>query len=95
MKIDTVACDLEFLVSKVCKEELGMVFPCLFVGTDNLYECSDDMDEEDKEYMKEQGKKTLQAAGITNGVIVRADDEFQDLSIDITILHRYITISSW
>lgn len=81
---------MDFFVTKILKGELGMVFPCLFIGNDNLYECSDDMEDDEKEYMAQQGKKSLEQAKIVNGTIIRAEDEFQDLSIDITIFHKFV-----
>ena len=79
---------MESFVKEFLQKELGMVFPCVYIGTDNIYECSDDMDEEDIEHMKAQGEKTLTGVGINDGITIRADDEFQDLSIDISIMHR-------
>ena len=65
-----------------------MAYPNLFLCSDNLYECSPDMDEEEIAQMKEQGAKSLAEAGLTDGTLVRAEDEFQDLAIDILLTHR-------
>ena len=86
--MDVEDCKLESFAKDFLQKEMGMVFPCLFIGTDNVYECSNDMDEEEIADMKEQGSKILKDAGIVHNTIIRADDEFQDLSIDITIIHR-------
>jgi hypothetical protein len=86
LQIDTEKQTVEFLVEEVLRKALGMVNPNLYLGATNIYESSDDLDDDEIEDMKKQAAKALRDVGIHN-TLVRAEDDAQELSIEISILH--------
>ena len=73
-------------------KELGMVHPSIYSGPNNIYECSEDMDEDEIEEMKEQEEKFLAQVGITHNALIRVDDDFQNIALEISIYHQFVFV---
>merc|ERR1712137_28540 len=88
VKIDTEQFTVGFLVDEVLRGALGMVNPNLYLGSTNVFESSDDLEEDEQAEMKEQAQKLLKDVGITHNTLVRADDDAQELSIELSVCNQ-------
>ncbi|KAL7461896.1 hypothetical protein ACHAXS_002309 [Conticribra weissflogii] len=86
--LNTNEWNLEMLLSRVIKKELGFAEPTLMVGGDIVYEEGDDIDP--SEYSGNLSKKLvdLPSGGVGHGSVIRVEDFTQDLEVEISVSHR-------
>ena len=55
-----------------------------------MYEMEEGMEDDEIEAMRDESAKMMADKRLTDGVVVRAEDDAQHLVIDITLSHAYV-----
>jgi ubiquitin-like 1-activating enzyme E1 B len=78
---------VESFVADILKSHLTMIEPLVYLGNTLLFDSSSEMDEEEKDHFTQQAQKTFHQLSIQNNTILRAEDNIQQLSVDVIIEH--------
>eukprot|EP01102_Stenamoeba_stenopodia_P019965 TRINITY_DN7645_c0_g1_i3.p1 TRINITY_DN7645_c0_g1~~TRINITY_DN7645_c0_g1_i3.p1 ORF type:complete len:630 (+),score=158.34 TRINITY_DN7645_c0_g1_i3:38-1927(+) len=89
VQLNTNEITLEYFITEILKKNMGMSFPSIYKKDQAVcvYECGEDLEEDEIDYYARQCKKTLKDLGMID-LTVSVLDFLQDLELDLYLSHN-------